>query len=83
MAPAFSPAPRVVSVTQGGMAPIEQAMLTVSDPDTPLSELKVTLVTAPARGTVMKDEGQVRAVLQQGLSSFVRDRSVRSSEGTS
>ena len=61
----------VVKVPQGSNVSIDQAVVRVTDEDTPLPELVVTVEKMPKSGKLLKIEGNKRTVLRAGMYRYV------------
>lgn len=62
-----------IEVPNGGIATIEPTMFYISDPDTILEELLITLVTAPTNGVIVKVTDGLDAEVKVGDNVTIDD----------
>ena len=67
MPPQFGTATPKILVSQGGSIPIGQSILQITDPDTPLSELRLTLEEVPRSGRIEKVQDGLKVTLRNGM----------------
>ena len=70
MPPQFGAHIPEILVSQGGSIPIGQSQLQISDSDTPLSELQLTLEEVPVNGRIEKVQDGLKVVLRKGMFYF-------------
>ncbi|KAL3876627.1 hypothetical protein ACJMK2_034445 [Sinanodonta woodiana] len=66
MPPRFSSSTISVTVSQGGSVPVGQTVLGLSDADTPLSNLSITVLREPRHGYFEKNKDGLQAVVRTG-----------------
>ncbi|XP_078659996.1 extracellular matrix organizing protein FRAS1-like [Branchiostoma floridae x Branchiostoma belcheri] len=71
--PRFSSPNSIIKVTQGGTVPVGMEQLAVTDPDTPLSDLRFTLKQAPMMGKVIQKDTTWQEVLREGYIFSLQD----------
>ena len=66
MPPRFESSAYQIDVSQGGNAPLRRSLLSLSDADTPLTDIMLTLYKAPAFGRIEKVFDGGRVYIRQG-----------------
>ena len=66
MPPQFGSHISEILVSQGGSVPIGQSQLQISDPDTPLSELRMSVEENPVNGVIEKVQDGLKVLLRKG-----------------
>ena len=66
MPPQFGAHISEILVSQGGSVPIGQSQLQISDPDTPLSELRMSVGENPVNGVIEKVQDGLKVLLRKG-----------------
>ena len=66
MPPQFGTASPRIKVSQGGSVPVGQSELHITDPDTPVSELTMTIQETPSHGRIEKVQEGLKVTLRTG-----------------
>lgn len=67
MPPVFLNVNPTLTVFQGSSVPLDQSVVALTDPDTAIQNIQMTLVTGPQLGHLAKVSDGLRAVIRRGI----------------